>query len=89
MEGRGPEDSRGGGRTAIAHNRYRATATKRRFVTHVRPRGVPRRVARRRFALLVRAARSRHAILSITRSRLRFNLEHNLRYQNSGTGEGS
>lgn len=54
MERRGPEDRGGRRGTAIAYNRYRATAAKRRFVTHVRPRGVPRRVTRRRFTFLVK-----------------------------------
>lgn len=55
MEGRGSED--GGGRrgTVVAHDRHRTAPTERRFVTHIRPRGVPRRIARRGSALLVRA----------------------------------
>jgi len=56
VEGRGPEDGRGRGGTVVAHDRDRTAPTQRRFVTHVRPRGVPRRVARRGPALLVRAA---------------------------------
>lgn len=55
VEGRGPEDGRGRGGTIVAHDRDRPAPTERRFVTHVRPRGVPRRVARRGPALLVRA----------------------------------
>lgn len=55
VEGRGPEDGRGRGGTVVAHDRDRPAPSERRFVTHVRPRGVPRRVARRGPALLVRA----------------------------------
>lgn len=55
VEGRGPENNRGRGGTVVAIDRDRPAPTKRRFVTHVRPRGVPRRVARRGPALLVRA----------------------------------
>jgi len=56
MEGRGSEDGGGRGGTVVAHDRHRTAPTERCFVTHIRPRGVPRRVARRGSALLVRAA---------------------------------
>lgn len=56
VEGRGSdEDGDGRGGTAVAHDRHRPAPSERRFVTHVRPRGVPRRVARGGPALLVRA----------------------------------
>lgn len=55
VEGRGPEERRGRGGTVVAHDRDWPAPSERRFVTHVRPRGVPRRVARRGPALLVRA----------------------------------
>lgn len=41
MEGRGSEGGRGRGGTVVAHDRDRPAPTERRFVTHVRPRGVP------------------------------------------------
>lgn len=61
VERRRPEGGSGtvnrGGTTVVAHDRHRPASTERRFVTHVRPRGVPRRVARGGPALLVRAAK--------------------------------
>jgi len=70
MEGRGSEGGRGRGGTVVAHDRDRPAPTERRFVTHVRPRGVPRRVTRRGAALLVRAAYYLVDVSLLTRSSL-------------------